>query len=190
MSNILNETAALESRIGNDILFCTLTAIVITSIIAKSNLDRLIYCLVIIGVSIVAYKNWEILSYGTAVIVFVADISLILIAAIKRNYPSKLGDTAKDIIGWCLASPIMLLLILGEFMGFLNIFRLNEGFVVLIVQILIGVICGLSNFVYTQWICRKKIHSPELQSRILYYFKFILIGIAVIGVFVGFLIYS
>lgn len=95
-SNLLNKgITTTDIRISNDIFFCGITAVITTAIIAKSNLDRMVYAVVISVVSTITYCNWESLGYGTAFIVFLTEITLIIVSAIKRNHPTRVKGPHK-----------------------------------------------------------------------------------------------
>lgn len=87
-SNLLNDGYDIGAKISNDVLFCSVIAIVISFCLAKSYLDRLIYFVVIVVISAIVLSNWKELGYGTAIILFLTHLAVIAVAAIKRNKPT------------------------------------------------------------------------------------------------------
>ena len=112
-SNVLNDGYDIDARISNDVFFCAIIAIVTSWLIAKSYLDRLVYLAIVAIISAIAISNWKDLSYGTAIITHLTNISVIIIAALKRNKPTLLSDGVVKYVDWSFKLfPIVILIFL------------------------------------------------------------------------------
>lgn len=74
-----------------------------------------------------------------------------------------------------------------EFLCFMSILRIHEGFVVLLSYLFFGILLGLLNWLCIRWSCKKIFESIEPRLRILRFCGFIFIGIAMAGMLTGLL---
>ena len=95
----------LLSNVGNTdieiaINTCTIIGTIVALCIAKSNVDRLIYIIVNVIIAVIAHKFWKELLYGTAVVVVVTNISIIVVSALKRNKPTSISKKVDLYATW------------------------------------------------------------------------------------------
>lgn len=103
----------------------------------------------------------------------------------QSTQKSSLKLWKKIAIGFCsLITPLLMLI---EFLCFMSILSIHEGFGVLLSYLFFGILLGLLNWLYIRWSCKKIFESIEPRLRILRFCGFIFIGIAMAGILTGLL---
>lgn len=157
--------ASIETAIEDDVMTCGLVCFVITCFIAKSNIDRLIYLAVIVLVSWMSIANWEELMYGSAVIVFVAEFAIIIVAAIKRNRPTRLSQSGIVCVDSLFALPLVALLLFYGFAGAKSAFsEVNAPILNKVLWFIGGSIAFYLNWLFLKWFFKKEITNSETRK--------------------------
>lgn len=184
--NLLHSDS-IRNNIETDIVLCGLICWITSCIIAKSNIDRLIYLIVIFLGAWICYENWESLGYGTVFISYGIQITLLVIASYKRYHPTVLGQ-GNSILAYVFASPLVILLALGEFAGSMNFSkwiiegqRASEW----LSQLLIVLVCVALNTLFLRWLFKKQIDNTIIRNKAFRTSIFVLISIAIIAIIVG-----
>lgn len=172
VSNVLNDGYDIDAKISNDVSFCAVIAIVASWFIAKSNLDRLIYLAIIVIISAIAISNWRELSYGTAIITHLTNISVIVIAALKRNKPTLLSDSLIKYVDWLFRLFPIIILTFFAIVGLYNsINSVIKGRYIsdIIMPGIAGVITLLLSFYLANRMCKKHIAMPQKSEQVFWW---------------------
>lgn len=170
-SNVLNDGYDIDARISNDVFFCAIIAIAASWLIAKSNLDRLIYLVIIVIISAIAILKWRELSYGTAIITHLTNISVIVIAALKRNKPTLLSDSLIKYVDWLFRLfPIIILTfftIVGLYNSINSVITIRYRYISNIMMPgVMGVVTLLLSFYLANRMCKKYISVPQKREQV------------------------
>lgn len=131
-----------EAIVSNEILLCTLVAVLLILIFARRFIDRFVLCILVTLISLICCEIWETLWFGTAVVVHLVCIASIIVAVYKGQSPTKF-PYLDSINGW---GPKILLCIAGVIgyisfeLGFLNIIKHEGGVVMPIECILLSIL--------------------------------------------------
>ena len=159
---------SIKDSIESDVITCGICCLIISWIVAKSNIDRLIYLLIIILISWICIENWESLSYGTFFVTLLSQIGILVYASIKRYKPTEFGRYGINIADTIFASPLIIVLLIGEFIGYMNFaywLRIGTSFSDGGSQILVATICGLLNWLFVRWFFKKEIADIRLRNK-------------------------
>lgn len=170
-SNVLNDGYDIDARISNDVFFCALIAIAASWFIAKSNLDRLIYLIIIVIISAIAISNWKDLSYGTAIITHLTNITVIVIAALKRNSPTLVSSSVIKYLDWSFSFfPIIILTfftIVGLYNSINSVITIRYRYVSnIMIPGVLGVVTLLLSFYLANRMCKKHIAVPQKREQV------------------------
>ncbi len=168
-SNVLDDGYDIDARISNDVFFCAIIAIVTSWLIAKSYLDRLVYLAIVAIISAIAISNWKDLSYGTAIITHLTNISVIIIAALKRNKPTLLSDGVVKYVDWSFKLFPIVILIFLTIVGLhnsINSLTKFKDISEIIIPGVVGIITLLLSFYLADRICKKYIAIPQKREQV------------------------
>lgn len=168
-SNVLNDGYDIDARISNDVFFCAIIAIVTSWLTAKSYLDRLVYLAIVAIISAIAISNWKDLSYGTAIITHLTNISVIIIAALKRNKPTLLSDGVVKYVDWSFKLFPIVILIFLTIVGLhnsINSLTKFKDISEIIIPGVVGIITLLLSFYLADRICKKYIAIPQKREQV------------------------
>ena len=180
----------IGERISNDAFICAIIAIVTSWLIAKSNLDRLVYLVIVAIISGIALSIWHDLGYGTAFIIHLTNMSVIIIAALKRNKPTLLSDGVVKYVDWSFKLFSIVILIFITIVGLYNSIDSLTKFKdisEIIIPSVVGIITLLLSFYLADRICKKHIAIPQKREQVFWCIVAIISFIIVISLLLLFL---
>lgn len=188
--NVLNDGYYIGERISNDAFICAIIAIVTSWLIAKSYLDRLVYLVIVAIISGIALSIWHDLGYGTAFIIHLTNMSVIIIAALKRNKPTLLSDGVVKYVDWSFKLFSIVILIFITIVGLYNSIDSLTKFKdisEIIIPSVVGIITLLLSFYLADRICKKHIAIPQKREQVFWCIVAIISFIIVISLLLLFL---
>ena len=188
--NVLNDGYYIGERISNDAFICAIIAIVTSWLIAKSYLDRLVYLVIVTIISGIALSIWHDLGYGTAFIIHLTNMSVIIIAALKRNKPTLLSDGVVKYVDWSFKLFSIVILIFITIVGLYNSIDSLTKFKdisEIIIPSVVGIITLLLSFYLADRICKKHIAIPQKREQVFWCIVAIISFIIVISLLLLFL---
>ena len=132
-------------------------------------MDRLVYLAIVAIISAIAISNWKDLSYGTAIITHLTNISVIIIAALKRNKPTLLSDGVVKYVDWSFKLFPIVILIFLTIVGLhnsINSLTKFKDISEIIIPSVVGIITLLLSFYLADRICKKYIAIPQKREQV------------------------
>lgn len=180
-----------ETAVQNEIFICSIICAIISVIIAKSNIDRLIYLVAIALIAAICIGNVIALGLGVAFIIFATNIAIIIVAAYKRKYPTKLPIRFEKIFFYVFIIPFSLNLLgfeTGSILGCFGMIMESE-FLLSILFLFAATIFGVLNWLMLSWYTKKIFANIVLRKKILRISLICIIASGVLFAILGFIFF-